>query len=221
MKQPVIRQGGKLDQLFHHCAGLLWFWARTSHSLKDLGLTWHQLVGVTRSVPLSVKRPQVALAVVGRWTLDRSKIDKESLRGMLFPPGSVRDGAWRNGYDFAIVTGDVGEKVDTANSSPILDVLFKMGLSVSFFNFAKFVRQPGPRSPPNRLMYLCCCYSDSSLAFDSVASRGCAVVGITKEVDFRREAVRQHIIRHMALLPTLLMVMIDCAGGYAFSADQF
>ena len=49
--RPVIRQGGQLDQLFHHCAGLLWFWARASHSSKGLGLAWHQLVGVTRSVP--------------------------------------------------------------------------------------------------------------------------------------------------------------------------
>ena len=65
-------------------------------------------------------------------------------------------------------------------------------------------------------MYLRRCYPHRSLAFDSVSRSGCAVAGITKEVDSRREAVRQHIVRHMALLPTLLMAMIDCVGGTPF-----
>ena len=94
------------------------------------------------------------------------------------------DGAWRRGYDFAVIAGDVGDETQAGNDSPALDVLFKLGLAVSFFNFGKFVRRPVPQKI-ERMMYLCCCYPDTSLALNTALRSGCVVVGITRGVDFR------------------------------------
>ena len=44
------------------------------------------------------------------------------------------DGAWRRGFDFAVLTGDVGREVHPKNDSPVLDVLYKMHLVVSAYH---------------------------------------------------------------------------------------
>ena len=136
---------------------MLWFWASALPSIKRLRLTWHQLVGVVSTVPLELARSEVAIAVAGRWNKERSRVDEQSLRGLLFPPGAAMDGAWRGRFDFAVFVGDCGREKDVDNSSPILGMLYSLGLRVNFFNFKDQLRVLGPKIAKNRLMYLCCC----------------------------------------------------------------
>ena len=99
-------------------------------------------------------------------------------------PGAAMDGAWRRGHDFAVIAGNAGDEPQAGNDSPALDVLFNMGLAVSFFNFGKFIRRPVPQKV-EIMMYLCGCYPDASLALNAAARSGCVVEGIAKGVDFR------------------------------------
>ena len=131
--------------LFNHYARLLWFWSRTSPSLNTSAWRGINLVAVSSKAPFRRDRPHVALANVGQWSPSRSRIAEEPLRGIVFPPGAAMDGAWRRGYDFAVVAGNAGDETQAGGDSPALHVLFKTGLAVSWFNFGKLIRRPAPQ----------------------------------------------------------------------------
>ena len=98
-----------------------------------MNLSWTQLIGVVKTVPLHLERGQASLVVVGKFSEDRSRIVGSTIRGLRFPPGAAMDGYWRRGHDFIAITGHTASLEN--NSPPLLDTFFDVSVNVHFFQF--------------------------------------------------------------------------------------
>ena len=52
-------------------------------------------------------------------------------------------GAWRGCFDFAVFVGGCGRDKDVDHSSPILDMLYTLGMRAHFFDFKDQLRGLG------------------------------------------------------------------------------
>ena len=120
------------------------------------------------------------------------------------------DGRWRRDDHFMVITG---HKTILNNNRQVLDTLFDMSVNIHVFQVGDSGRALGSVYRPVRIMYLCCCYINCSLARNNQYSNGCGVYGISEGIDFNSSAVREQIMKHMLVLPVMLVVMIPCTGG--------
>ena len=90
------------------------------------------------------------------------------------PPGAAMDGYWRRGHDFIAIAENTA-RLD--NNSQLLDTLFDMSVNIHFFQFGDPGRTLGNVETSVRIVYLCSCYSNCSLARNNQYSKGCGVFG--------------------------------------------